>query len=107
MQAIPQPSGWPDFGFGCGHPKSRKFLPVSARARNAMSVSTGAGFRLTIASIRHMSAQLVPKLPEERDPLRPDFRGLEGFGPLPADDPEGAPAPPPRRGDARGGITGT
>src|SRR2546422_1782551 len=81
MQAIPQPSGWPDFGFGWGHPKSLKFLPVSARARNAMSVSTGAGFWLTIASIRHMSAQLVSKLPEQRDPLRPVFRGLEAFGP--------------------------
>src|SRR5438128_8284766 len=93
MQAIPQPSGWPDFGFGCGQPKSRKFLPVSARARNAMSVSTGAGFWLTIASIRHMSAQLVPHLPEQRDPLRPVFRSLEAFGPLSVDDPEDAPTP--------------
>src|SRR2546429_360898 len=40
MQAIPQPSGWPDFGFGCGHPKSRKFLPVSARARNTSRAGT-------------------------------------------------------------------
>src|SRR2546426_10511007 len=70
MQAIPQPSGWPDFGFGWGHPKSLKFLPVSARARNAMSVSTGAGFWLTIASIRHMSAQLVSKLPERSEERR-------------------------------------
>src|SRR2546425_3678103 len=106
MQAIPQPSGWPDLGFGWGHPKSRKFLPVSARARNAMSVSTGAGFWLRIASIRHMSAQLVPNLPEERDPLRPVFRGLEAFGPLPVDDPEDAPAPPRGRDDDVDGIRG-
>src|SRR3989441_7701080 len=106
MHAIPQPSGWPDFGFGCGHPKSRKFLPVSARARNAMSVSTGAGLWLTIASIRHMSAQLVPNLPEQRDPLRPVFRGLEAFGPLPIDDPEDAPAPLRGRDDDVDGIRG-
>src|SRR5256886_3561529 len=106
MQAIPQPSGWPDLGFGWGHPKSRKFLPVSARARNAMSVSTGAGFRLRIASIRHMSAQLVPNLPEERDPLRAVFRGLEAFGPLPVDDTEDAPAPPRGRDDDVDGIRG-
>src|SRR2546426_2065622 len=36
----PQPSGWPDFGLGCGHPKSRKFLPVSASVRNPMRLST-------------------------------------------------------------------
>src|SRR3989475_10447218 len=106
MHAIPQPSGWPDFGFGCGHPKSRKFLPVSARARNAMSVSIGAGLWLTIASIRHISAQLVPNLPEERDPLRPVFCGLEAFGPLPVDDPEDAPAPPRCRDDDVDGIRG-
>src|SRR5438876_2353194 len=95
---MPQPSGWPDFGFGWGHPKSRKFLPVSASCRNAMSVSTGAGFWLTMASIRHMSAQLVPNLSEECHPLRPVFLGLQPLRPLTVDDPEDASAPP-RRGD--------
>src|SRR5437879_13767478 len=90
---MPQPSGWPDFGFGWGHPKSRKFLPVSASCRNAMSVSTGADFRLTIASIRHLLAQLVPDFPEERNPLRPVFLGLEPFRPL-ADDDSQHSAPP-------------
>src|SRR5437764_7856841 len=66
---MPQPSGWPVFGFGWGHPKSRKFRPVSARVRNAIRVSTEAGLRLTIPSIRHMSAQLVADFPEERDPF--------------------------------------
>src|ERR1700756_4292530 len=89
---MPQPSGWPDFGFGCGHPKSRKFLPVSASCRNAMSVSTGAGLRLTIASIRHMSTQLVPDLPEEGDPLRTVFLGLDAFRALPVDDAQNAAA---------------
>src|SRR5206468_10068873 len=83
------------------HPKSRKFLPVSASCRNAMSVSTGAGFWLTIASIRHMSAQLVPDLPEECHPLRPVFLGLEPLRPLTVDDPEDA-SPPPGRGDDDG-----
>src|SRR3989441_11680877 len=106
MQAIPQPSGWPDFGLGCGHPKSRKFLPVSASARNAMSVSTGAGLWLTIASIRHMSTQLVPHLSEPRDPLRPVSPGLEAFGPLSGDDPEAAAAPLRGRDDDVEGIRG-
>src|SRR5438128_610754 len=106
MQAIPQPSGWPDFGFGCGQPKSRKFLPVSASCRNAMSVSTGAGFWLTIASMRHMSAQLVPDLPEECHPLRPVFLGLQPFRPLSVDDPEDASAPPGRGDDDVDGIRG-
>src|SRR2546428_7132061 len=83
---MPQPSGWPDFGFGWGHPKSRKFLPVSASCRNAMSESTDAVFRLTMASIRHMSAQLVPDFPEEGDALRPAFLSLAAFRPLAADD---------------------
>src|SRR6058998_4384468 len=63
-----------------------------------MSVSTGAGFWLTMASIRHMSAQLVPNLPEECHPLRPVFLGLQPLRPLTVDDPEDASAPP-RRGD--------
>src|SRR5437899_10461487 len=106
MQAIPQPSGWPDFGFGCGHPKSRKFLPLSASARNAMSVSTGAGLWLTIASIRHMSTQLVPHLPQERDPLRPVFRALAAFVPLSVDNPEAAAAPLRGRDEDPGEIRG-
>src|SRR2546422_11253857 len=101
---MPQPSGWPDFGFGWGHPKSRKFLPVSASCRNAMSVSTGAVFRLTIASIRHMSAQLVPDLPEERDPLRPVFLRLEAFRPLAVDDSQDAATAAGRRDDDGHGI---
>src|SRR3989442_5947808 len=100
---MPQPSGWPDFGFGWGHPKSRKFLPVSASCRNAMSVSTGADFRLTIASIRHMSAQRVPDFPEEGDPLRPVFLGLEAFRPLAVDDSQDAATAAGRRDtDANG-----
>src|SRR3989440_1531721 len=91
MHAIPQPSGWPAFGFGCGHPKSRKFRPVSASWRNAMSVSTGTGLRLTIPSIRHMSAQLVPDLPEERDPVLPFLLSLDAFGPLAVHDAEDTP----------------
>src|SRR3989475_8282266 len=92
MQAIPQPSGWPAFGFGCGHPKSRKFRPVSASWRNARSVSTGAGLRLTIPSMRHMSAQLVPDLPEERDPILPFLRSLHALRPLAIHDAEDAPS---------------
>src|SRR5207237_2736694 len=91
MQAIPQPSGWPAFGFGCGHPKSRKFRPVSASWRNARSVSTGAGLRLTIPSMRHMSAQLVPDLPEERNPILPFLRSLDALRPLAVADAEDAP----------------
>src|SRR5436309_15740386 len=91
--AITHPSGMLDFGFGCEHPNSRKFLPVLARARNDMSVSTGVRFWLTIASIRHMSAQLVPHLPDQRDPLRPVIRSLEAAGPLSVDHPEDAPTP--------------
>src|SRR5207249_1913990 len=102
--AMPQPSGWPDFGFGWGHPKSRKFLPVSASCRNAMSVSTGADFRLTIASIRHMSAQLVPDFPEEGNPLRAVFLGLEAFRPLAVDDSQDSAAPAGRRDDHVKGI---
>src|SRR6266571_1764912 len=103
---MPQPSGWPDFGLGCGHPKSRKFLPVSASCRNAKSVSTGAGLWLTIASIRHMSAQLVPNLPEEGDPLRSVLLGLEALCSLAVDDSEDAPAPPRGRDDDVDGIRG-
>src|SRR2546422_7779479 len=101
---MPQPSGWPDFGFGWGHPKSRKFLPVSASCRNAMSVSTGADFRLTIASIRHMSAQRVPDFPEEGDPLRPVFLGLEAFRPLAVDDSQDAATAAGRRDNDVNGI---
>src|SRR6266446_5249241 len=103
---MPQPSAWPDFGFGWGHPKSRKFLPVSASCRNAMSVSTGAVFRLTMASIRHMSAQLVPDFPEERDPLRPVFLCLEAFRPLAVDDSQDAASAAGRRDDNVQGIRG-
>src|SRR5439155_22164368 len=92
IHAIPQPSGWPAFGFGCGHPKSRKFRPVSASWRNARSVSTGAGLRLTIPSMRHMSAQLVPDLPEERDPILPFLRSLHALRPLAVHDAEDAPS---------------
>src|SRR5712692_4195947 len=101
---MPQPSGWPDFGFGWGHPKSRKFLPVSASWRNAMSVSTGAVFRLTMASIRHMSAQLVPDFPEEGDPLRPVFLRLDAFRPLAIDDSQDAATAAGRRDDDVDGI---
>src|SRR6266550_516166 len=92
MHAIPQPSGWPAFGFGCGHPKSRKFRPVSASWRNARSVSTGAGLRLTIPSMRHMLAQLVPDLPEERNPILPFLASLDALRPLAIHDAEDAPS---------------
>src|SRR6266545_1370599 len=90
---MPQPSGWPDFGLGCGHPKSRKFRPVSASCRNARSVSAGTGFRLTTASIRHMSAQLVADLAEERDPLRAVLLRLDALRPLAVDHAEDAATP--------------
>src|SRR5438034_2579146 len=90
MQAIPQPSGWPAFGFGCGHPKFRKFRPVSASWRKAIRVSTGAGLRLTIPSMRHMSVQLVPDLPEEGAPFVPlllPFDPLRAFAVHDSEDP--------------------
>src|SRR5207249_149356 len=105
-QAIPQPSGCPDFGFGCGHPKSRWFRPVSASCRNAMSVSTGTGLRLTSASIRHMSAQLVPDLTEERDALRTILLRLDALRPLAVHDPQDASAPRGLRNDHVHGIRG-
>src|SRR2546427_6772588 len=106
MHAIPQPSGWPDLGFGWGHPKSRKFRPVSASCRNAMSVSTGTGLRLTSASIRHMSAQLVPDLAEERDALRALLLRLHALRPLAVHHPEDASAPRGLRNDHVHGIRG-
>src|SRR5205823_185363 len=85
---MPQPSGWPVFGFGWGHPKSRKFRPVSARVRNAIRVSTDAGLRLTIPSIRHMSAQLVADFPEERDPFLAVLLPFHASRPFPIHDTE-------------------
>src|SRR5713226_8934379 len=95
---MPHPSGWPDFGFGCGHPKSRKLRPVSASCRNARSVSTGTGFRLTIPIIRHMSAQLVPDLPKEGDSVRAVLGSLDALRPLAIHDAED-PAPTRSLGD--------
>src|SRR3989454_5048691 len=106
MHAIPQPSGCPAFGFGCGHPKSRKFRPVSASWRNAMSVSTGTGLRLTSPSMRHMSAQLVPDLPEERDPILPVLLSLDAPRPLAVHDSEDAPTPRGLRDHDVDGIRG-
>src|SRR2546427_7747169 len=106
MHAIPQPSGWPDLGFGWGHPKSRKFRPVSASWRNAMSVSTGTGLRLTSPSMRHMSAQLVSDLPEERDPILPVLLSLDALRPLPVHDAEDAPTPRGLRDHDVHGIRG-
>src|SRR3989440_8116260 len=106
MHAIPQPSGWPAFGFGWGHPKSRKFRPVSASWRNAMSVSTGTGLRLTSPSMRHMSAQLVSDLPEERDPIFPVLLSLDALRPLPVHDAENAPTPRGLRDHDVHGIRG-
>src|SRR2546426_189241 len=53
-----------------------------------MSVSTGTGLRLTSASIRHMSAQLVPDLAEERDALRTLLLRLDALRPLAVHRPE-------------------
>src|SRR5947209_7374037 len=71
-----------------------------------MSVSTGTGLRLTSASIRHMSAQLVPDLAEERDALRTLLLRLHALRPLAVHHPEDASAPRGLRNDHVHGIRG-
>src|SRR5437879_12316022 len=71
-----------------------------------MSVSTGTGLRLTSASIRHMSAQLVPDLAEERDALRTLLLRLHALRPLAVHHPEHASAPRGLRNDPVQGIRG-
>src|SRR2546425_540930 len=85
MQAIPQPSGWPAFGSGCGQPKSLGVRPDSARTRNASRRLGGNGRSLTAPRIRDMSLQLVPDLPEELPPGLSVRLRLDALRPLPVD----------------------
>src|SRR3989442_6891994 len=71
-----------------------------------MCVSTGTGLRLTSASIRHMSAQLVPDPTEKRDALRTILLRLDALRPLAVHDPEDAPAPRGLRNAHVHGIPG-
>src|SRR5512136_1573136 len=103
---MPHPSGWPVFGFGSGHPKSRNPLPVSASWRKDISSSGGIGLRLSTARTRHMSAQLVSDFAEELPALLPVLLALDALGALPVDYAEHAPAAGVLRDDDVDGVRG-
>src|SRR3989441_7912185 len=91
MHAIPQPSGWPGFGSGCGQPKSFGVRPKSPRPRNAVRSAGGIARSAFAARILDMSAQLVPDLPEELDPGRPVRFGLNPLGTFAVNHPDNSP----------------